>query len=96
MNWTSVYSTVSGHLPPESIPVIGPHGDAGPRIVRCELDVAAPGKVDLLTDGPVEKMWLDAELLSPAKKITGSTVTSKPIGTSMPRANPAKAMANAW
>jgi putative heme-binding domain-containing protein len=70
LTWTSAYSTVSGHLPVESIPGIGAHSDAGPRLVRCELDVAAPGKSDLLVRGPVEKMWLDTQPLAPAEKVT--------------------------
>ncbi|MEX0679711.1 MAG: PVC-type heme-binding CxxCH protein [Pirellulales bacterium] len=70
LTWTSAYGTVSGQLPPASIPVIGPSHDAGPRVVRCELDVAAGGKVDLVPSGPVERIWLDAIPLELANKVT--------------------------
>lgn len=70
MNWGSAYSRVSGHLPLESIPALSQSGDAGPRIVRCHLDVAAPGQVDLLIDGEIPRMWLDNEPLSVAPRMT--------------------------
>lgn len=70
LKWTSAYSMVSGDLPLKSIPAMGPQNDFGPRIVRCELDATAGGKVDLVLTGPVEKMWLDSKPLEPADQVT--------------------------
>ncbi len=70
LNWTSVYSRVSGSLPPASLPAIEAKRTAGAlRVVRCQLEVDAPGKVGLLLGGTVDKIWFDATPLAPESKI---------------------------
>lgn len=57
--WQSVYSQVSGNLPLASIPPTHAGEVGGPRVVRCMVDVATPGKIGLLVAGPVTQAWLD-------------------------------------
>jgi putative heme-binding domain-containing protein len=65
MNWTSVYSLVSGSLPLASIPIIESKSSGAPlRVVRCQCDVATAGKVALKLAGPIQKIWLDARPLA--------------------------------
>ncbi len=70
-DWTTVYSKVSGNLPLASIPAIETKQPSAPRrIVRCQLDVATPGKADLLLSGPIEGLWLDTVRLPEGNKQT--------------------------
>ncbi len=66
-NWTGIYSRVSGSLPLESIPKAN-SGDS-PRLVRFQLDVVTPGKIDLLLAGGVEKLWCDAAPLAAGSQV---------------------------
>lgn len=69
--WSSVYSRVSGNLPLASIPSLDLKRADGPwRIVRCQLEVAVAGKVDLQLAGPVEKVWVDNKPLAAASKVS--------------------------
>jgi putative heme-binding domain-containing protein len=70
LRWTAVYSRVSGDLPLAAIAAIERRGEPPARLVRCELDVAAAGKAELLLRGPVEKLWLDGAAVSPAERIS--------------------------
>jgi putative heme-binding domain-containing protein len=52
LRWEPAYSTVSGLLPREDIPILGVRGGTGKEnrkvgVVRCQLDVATAGKVRL-------------------------------------------------
>jgi putative heme-binding domain-containing protein len=64
--WQSVYSLVSGNLPLASIPPTHAGELGGPRVVRCSVDVATPGKIGLRVAGPVTKMWIDRTQLDTA------------------------------
>ena len=68
--WTSAYATVSGHLPLEALPPIDTKAQGPLRVVRCQVDVAAAGKVDLVTGGPIRGIWLDATPLDVAPRVT--------------------------
>jgi putative heme-binding domain-containing protein len=57
--WTSVYSTVAGDLPVSAVPTSG----SGERIVRCHLEVAKEGKIELRLAGPIERVWLDGRAI---------------------------------
>jgi putative heme-binding domain-containing protein len=59
--WSSGYSTVSGTLPLDAVPVIKYRGDAGPvSFARCQLDVTTGGKVKLLLNYTAGlTVWLD-------------------------------------
>ena len=64
-DWSSVYSTVAGDLPLESLPA----SDAKSRVIRGHVDVALGGKVDALASGPIEKIWLDGKPLELGDRI---------------------------
>ncbi len=69
--WTSVYSEVSGNLPVASIPIQELNGSGGARrVVRCHLEVATPGKIELLVAGDVDRIWLDSAPTSAASRLT--------------------------
>lgn len=58
--WTSVYSLVSGDLPLDGLNIT-PVGDASVRLLRCQVDVAAGGRVALIVPGPISRAWLDGK-----------------------------------
>jgi len=57
--WTSVYSQVSGSLPLDAIPMLSDMAQGTRRTVRCQLDVAQAGKIELALSGPIESIRLD-------------------------------------
>jgi putative heme-binding domain-containing protein len=66
--WSNAYSQVSGSLPTAALPSItGANGRR--RVVRCQLDAATAGQIELLIAGPVEKMWLDAKPVAAGSKV---------------------------
>jgi hypothetical protein len=67
-NWTNVYSRVSGSLPLESIPLADSSKQL--RVVRFQIEVVTPGKIDLVVAGGVEKMWCDAAPLAASSQVT--------------------------
>jgi len=64
--WTSVYSTVGGNLPVAAVAA----STSGERVVRCQLDVAKAGQVELRLAGPIERIWLDGKPLERADVLT--------------------------
>ncbi len=71
LNWTSVYSTVSGDVPLSEIPTcVGTNGHDGRRLVRCRLEVAAGGPIGLAARGPVEKLWIDGRAVEEIHQAT--------------------------
>ncbi len=64
--WASVYSTVAGNLPVAAIPA----NSSGTRVVRCQLEAAKEGQVELQLTGPFEHVWLDGNRIDQPDRLS--------------------------
>jgi putative heme-binding domain-containing protein len=66
LSWTAAYSLVSGSLPLAG--VSGPNQEAA--LLRCQVEVATPGKVQLVLNGAQGlKLWVDGVPVPAAERV---------------------------
>jgi putative heme-binding domain-containing protein len=66
LSWSPAYSLVSGELPLDEVGV----GKGSTGVVRCRVEVATPGKVQLvLNSGQGLQLWVDGKEVSVAERL---------------------------